>query len=298
MASPVTPQKRPVIVGVDRGPDQDDLVRLAVREAALRRCPLHIAHAIQLPLPGGSSSDHEESGSAAEAGSRLVDHYKRLAREEFPSVAIAGELPMGHAAAVLIERSADAEVIVIGHRGSGGFPRLPLGSVSWQVATHAECPVIVLRPPESTEPPDNRVVVGVDTDEAALQALDAAYVEADLRGARLDAVHCATHIDASPTGAITTMPPDYLVPKRGPQEFFDEEIRKRRDRYPDVDVHLRIGHTSPGSLLTEVSQGAGLLVVGSHRRSGVRTFLLGSVSAEVLHTAHCPVAVVPVKGDG
>ncbi|MER6618531.1 universal stress protein [Streptomyces xantholiticus] len=141
-------------------------------------------------------------------------------------------------------------------------------------------------------------MVGVDTDEAALQALDAAYMEADLRGARLDAVHCATHIAASPTGAITTMPPAYPVPKRGPQEFFDEEISKRRDRYPDVDVRLRIGHTSPGSLLTEVSQGAGLLVVGSHRRSGVRRFLLGSVSAEVLHTAHCPVAVVPVKGDG
>ncbi|MFI6106319.1 universal stress protein [Streptomyces sp. NPDC051310] len=151
MTGAATPQERPVIVGVDRGPGPDDLVRFAAREAVLRRRPLHIVHAIELPLPGGSSSDHDESGSAAEAGARLVDHYERLAREESPSLSVAGELPMGHAAAVLIERSADAELIVLGHRGGGGVPRLPLGSVSWQVATHAECPVVVMRPSRTAE---------------------------------------------------------------------------------------------------------------------------------------------------
>ncbi|MGA5423226.1 universal stress protein [Streptomyces lavendulocolor] len=286
-----------MIVGVDRGPGPDDLVRFAAREAVLRRRPLHIAHAIELPVPGGSSSDHEESGSAAEAGARLVEHYERLAREESPSLSVAGELPMGHAAAVLIQRSADAELIVLGHRGSGGFPRLPLGSVSWQVATHAECPVVVMRPSHAAEPPDNRVVAGADLDDASLQALDVAYLEADLRGARLDVVHCAVRIATSPTGAITTMAPDFPVPPRGPQEFFETEFSKRRDRYPDVEVNLLIGASSPGPLLTEASENALLLVVGSHRRTGLRRFLLGSVSGEVLHTAHCPVAVVPVRDD-
>ena len=44
-------------------------------------------------------------------------------------------------------------------------------------------------------------------------------------------------------------------------------------------------------LLAE-SGGAGLLIVGSHGRGGLRSFLLGSVSHAVLHAAVCPVAVV------
>ncbi|MEV8312269.1 universal stress protein [Streptomyces flavidovirens] len=295
MNSAMQPLERPVIVGVDQGPGHDDLVRFAAREAALRQRPLSIAHAFELPLPGGSVSDQEESHSAAKASAQLVEHYERLAREEVPSLSVGGELIMGHAAAGLIERSADAELIVIGRRGSGGFPRLPLGSVSWQVATHADCPVVVVRPADPAERPDNRVVVGVDTDDASLQALDLAYLEADLRGARLDVVHCAFDIATSPTGAITTVPVDPAVVRSGQREFFDGELRRRRDRHPDVEVNLRMDHASPAPLLVEASTGACLLVVGSHRRTGVRRFLLGSVSAEVLHTAHCPVAVVPVQ---
>ncbi|MCW7987409.1 hypothetical protein XF35_19685 [Streptomyces platensis subsp. clarensis] len=47
------------------------------------------------------------------------------------------------------------------------------------------------------------------------------------------------------------------------------------------------------SHLTEASQRVALLVVGSHGRTGLRRLMLGSVSAETLHTASCPVLVVP-----
>jgi nucleotide-binding universal stress UspA family protein len=298
MTSATQLPERPVIAGIDRGPGHEDLVRFAAREAALRGRPLQIAHAFELPLPGGSVSDERESRSAAKASAQLVEHYERLARREVPDLSVGGELIMGHAAAGLIERSSEAELIVIGHRGSGGFPRLPLGSVSWQVATQAECPVVVVRPSQTAERPDNRIVVGVDTDDASLQALDMAYLEADLRSARLDVVHCAFDVATSPTGAITTVPLDPTLVKSGLQEFFDTELNRRRERHPGVEVNLRIDQASPTPLLVEASTRACLLVVGSHRRTGVRRFLLGSVSAEVLHTAHCPVAVIPVQRDG
>lgn len=297
MTSAMQPPERPIVAGIDRGPGHETLVRFAAREAALHTRPLHIAHAMELPLPGGSIADEEESRSAAKAGAQLVEHYERLARDEVPGLFVGGELIMGPAAEGLIERSADAELIVIGHGGSGGFARLPLGSVSWQVATHAECPVIIVRPSETAGRPDNRVVVGVDTDEVSLQALDMAYLEAGLRGARLDVVHCAFDVATSPTGAITTVPVDPTWVRSGQRDFFDTELRRRRDRHPGVEVNLRIEHASPGPLLVEVSTGACLLVVGSRRRTGVRRLLLGSVSAAVLHTAHCPVAVVPVQRD-
>jgi nucleotide-binding universal stress UspA family protein len=52
----------------------------------------------------------------------------------------------GPAAGVLIDRSGEVDVLVLGHRGRGGFASMLLGSVSLQCVLHARCPVIVVRP--------------------------------------------------------------------------------------------------------------------------------------------------------
>jgi nucleotide-binding universal stress UspA family protein len=54
----------------------------------------------------------------------------------------------GPAAGVLIDMSAEVDVLVVGHRGRGGFASMLLGSVGMQCALHARCPVIVVRPTE------------------------------------------------------------------------------------------------------------------------------------------------------
>ena len=52
----------------------------------------------------------------------------------------------GPAAGVLIDMSGEVDVLVVGHRGRGGFASMLLGSVGLQSVLHAHCPVIVVRP--------------------------------------------------------------------------------------------------------------------------------------------------------
>lgn len=51
----------------------------------------------------------------------------------------------GQPAAVLLKEAEQADMIVVGSRGRGGFANLLLGSVTQQVVHHAPCPVVVVR---------------------------------------------------------------------------------------------------------------------------------------------------------
>lgn len=64
---------------------------------------------------------------------------------EDPLVPVQPLVKQGNAAQVLIKQSADADLLVVGTRGRGGFRGLVLGSVSQHVAASAKCPVTVVR---------------------------------------------------------------------------------------------------------------------------------------------------------
>jgi nucleotide-binding universal stress UspA family protein len=81
------------------------------------------------------------------------------------------------------------------------------------------------------------------------------------------------------------------------RHFLKEKIAELSGRYPGGAVGLRLIWGRPATELVRLSGEADLVVVGSRGRTGLRRLLLGSVSSEVLHTAHCPVAVVPETTD-
>jgi nucleotide-binding universal stress UspA family protein len=119
----------------------------------------------------------------------MLDHaIAEAATDIVGPVELTGAVLDGPAATVLCELSQRAGLLVLGGRGLGGFADLFLGSVSLAVATHARCPVVVVREGAAIEATDRPIAVGVDDSDRAQLAIGFAMQEAAARGVDLVAV--------------------------------------------------------------------------------------------------------------
>jgi nucleotide-binding universal stress UspA family protein len=142
-----------VVVGVDDDVHSRPAVDSAFAEASARRAPLVALHAWWWDEPSPLSSGivwDQDSGSDDEwkavAASQRVMMSEMLAgwQEKYPDVEVRTEFVRGDATAVLEEASRDAQLLVVGTRGRGGFTGLLLGSVSSRALHHSHCPVLVV----------------------------------------------------------------------------------------------------------------------------------------------------------
>lgn len=145
-----------IVVGVDHSPGAKAALVFAAEEARLRGATVRAVHAWQygyigypgleggMPVLGG---DLKELNATAEAALAASVH------EALPGsgVEIEQRVIQGAPAGVLVDESRDADLLVVGSRGHGGFAQLLLGSVSQQCAHHAKCPVVIVRAKRETE---------------------------------------------------------------------------------------------------------------------------------------------------
>jgi len=277
--------RRAVLVGVDGSVSAQGALSWAAGEASYRHSSLRIVHAFSSPTTSSPvdmafvGPVYEGVQSAAEwIVSEAEDYARRLA----PGIRITGELFVASAAPMLLREARDAELVVVGSRGLGGFHGLLVGSVSAAVAAHAPCPVIVVRPrPDGSAfpaTPTGRIVVGVDGSDVSTAAIRFAFQEAARRHVGVTAVHAVAppRRHRCPTRVAEAID----------QQLFAESLD--RMRVSGIDLQTRLVHAHPAQALIEASAGAGLVVVGS----GNADPLLGSVSQAVLNHSDCPVAVV------
>ena len=140
-----------VIVGVDGSDHSRYALRWAMREAALRHVPLTVLTVHPDPVRPATGIYW---GLRTYPQNSFDPDLVRTAVQEFVDKAgseIGGTVPevtvsvaTGDAAEELVRASRDADLLVVGSRGGGGFARLLLGSVSSQVMHHAECPVVAI----------------------------------------------------------------------------------------------------------------------------------------------------------
>ncbi|MFJ9700623.1 universal stress protein [Streptomyces fradiae] len=284
-----------VVVGVDGSDSGLAAAEEAAREARARGAALKVVHAFVWPamhVPLGPSPLGPPGGGLRNMALRAVAEAVERARTAAPGIEVTHAVVSGEPLTVLEAQSRDAELVVVGSRGMGGFVGLMVGSTAVHLAAHGRCPVLVVRGERRADGP---VVVGVDGSPAGEDAVDFAFAEADLRGAPLVALHAWTTWNAplpAPQGAAVP----YANPRGAlaaeEERLLSEALAGRRERHPEVAVEHRLVHGATREALIEASRTARLLVVGARGRGGFTGLLLGSVSQALLHHAECPVAVV------
>lgn len=145
-----------ILVGYDGSGHALRALEWATREAAMRHAPLTVLSVCE------ATADHwheaaadVHSGGAADSRDDGVQLARALAEEQAGKVLarlggglaapqVAVRAVVGIPAEELLSAAAGADMIVVGSRGTGGFRRLLLGSVSSHLTHHAHCPVVVV----------------------------------------------------------------------------------------------------------------------------------------------------------
>ncbi|MGQ4601394.1 universal stress protein [Nocardia sp. R6R-6] len=134
---------KPVVVGVDGTSNSVPAVELAFEEASLRKVGLSAVHTwsdatgLDFPAPGGDAALESEEALLAE---QLAGY-----RERYPDVPVRRIVKVDRPARALLDESENAQLLVVGSHGRGGFASMLLGSTSNTLLHSAQCPMIVVR---------------------------------------------------------------------------------------------------------------------------------------------------------
>jgi nucleotide-binding universal stress UspA family protein len=137
-----------VLVGVDGSDSSHKAMAWAAAEAADHGADLVVLnvweHTLLPPAGSVTVSEHYVPDPSQRTADDLREEIVQVLGPD-PPVVVQPRVKQGNPAKALIEESADADLLVVGTRGHGGFRGLVLGSVSQHVAAYARCPVTVVR---------------------------------------------------------------------------------------------------------------------------------------------------------
>jgi nucleotide-binding universal stress UspA family protein len=261
-----------VVVGVDGSAPSRAALRWAAVEAGHRGAPLRVVHAYRPPwLVEEIAAGHRLDTAALANAEKVLADAVEDARAAVPGTEVTGTTVCSHPVPLLMENAGPGSLIVVGSRGYGGFGHVLLGSTGLQLATHATCPVVVVR--GATDRDNSPVIVGTDGSAPAEVAVGSAFEAAAVRGCFLTAVRVHPY-ESHPA-----------------EKAFRTTLDPWRDRYPDVRVETVTTPGDAASTLVALSTTAQLVVVGTRGRGGFAGLLLGSVGQKLVHHAHCPVLI-------
>jgi nucleotide-binding universal stress UspA family protein len=290
-----------ILVPVDFSPASVHGVQFAAAVARAFHAGLHLLHVVEPPsLP--------EWGYAHLAVREARLH--QAATERLPKLAVecgidpalvrSTKIRHGDSETEICDEAAAArsDLIVLASHGLGGLTHLVGASATLRVVRHAPCPVLTVRdraleelPGPATHGEFKHLLVPTDFSPASKKALPYAVALARKYEAQLTLLFVAPqHLPVDVSGGATILDESDLADKA--REMLP------RFRAAELDPHLRVECVvtsgSPAVAITEAARnhGADLIVISTHGHAGLRRFMLGSVTEDVVRHAVCPVLVV------
>lgn len=280
-----------IVVGVDGSATALRAVSWAASLAEKLAIPIDVLSAYGAPLSLDIFTGFSRSFTQRVEGSARTHLEAGLdaARAAAPGVSVGGRFVDRPPARAMLEAGAADRLLVVGRHGVGGGRLSKLGSVTDQVVTHAQGPVVVV-PPEPVT--GDRIVVGVDASAQSVSALWFAFAMAQATDRPLSLVH-SWGFDTTWLAAPIGIEPEDLIDLR---EHTERTVHAEADpiarHYPDVPTEWVLERNTPAQSLMEAAENATMMVVGRRGYGGFPALLLGSTSRALTHAAPCPVAVI------
>ncbi len=138
-----------IVVGIDGSHHSTRALEWALKEAALENAALTVLTVHSVPAspwtgnPVLSERDADDQEKMLHGAEELTRKVASQLGDSVPD-SITVRAISGYPSQELIDASNDADLVVVGSRGAGGFAKLLVGSVTSQVVEHAHCPVVVV----------------------------------------------------------------------------------------------------------------------------------------------------------
>lgn len=303
-AMPEPATERRVVAGYDGSDHARVAVTWAAGEAASRGWGLSVVEVVDWPVTGtlppawgtvASSGMLLDERALREQAERQLTEISGEIRQARPDLAVDVRVEIGRAAEALAQVAGPTDLVVIGSSGRTALPRMLLGSTASALVHTCDQPIVVVRDTKDLPAHGGRVVVGVDGSTTSGRAIEFGFDFAARHGCELVAVHAWSDLPMDALEPVRLWDENLAEVSHEGERLLAESLSGYQERYPDVVVRRVVSFDRPAHALIEQSEGAVLLVVGSHGRGAVRSVLVGSVSHAVIYHAPCPVAVL--RGD-
>lgn len=335
-AAPHTPGG--IVVGVDGSEQSLRAAHWAAAQAHRRGKRLTVVSAYSLPAFAASSMDGGYAmmdDASLRAGAEKVIEQAREFLRDYPGE-VDFRIESGDPAAVMLEHSETAELLVVGSRGRGGFLGRLLGSVSSTVPAHAHCPTALV-PLKFSSRSENAVTTAtgaipivsaqpdagpgavapqslIEEGAKPIDTTDKRPVVAGMDGSDYGRIAALTAArEASDRGTtlrlVCALPPLGATLVWIPTHIEDtealEELQSKLDdgkawlssHFPELTIEAEVIDGAAVDVLVEETRHAQLTVLGTRGRGGFAGMLLGSTSQGVLQHAEGPLMVVPERTD-
>lgn len=232
-----------------------------------------------------------DSGLQLEAGKRLLEELAGEFRLPGP---VERRVELGEPSRVLAEFAEDrrAALVVVGTRGRGRLSSAILGSVSTAAVRRAACPVLVV-PEGGRLRPGRPIICAVDDSPAARSSTRAALWLSARLGGELVVAHAIAGTPPPSASAAPGVPDRLAALERREAGRFLTRLALEEGLGAEVERRLTYGSEAESIRRLAEEEDAALIVVGTRRRGGLRSALVGSVSLDLRSSSSRPVLVVP-----